>query len=33
VVSSPASPAGLMMIGGLVLGLLWALRRIRLEED
>lgn len=28
VVSSPASPAGLLLIGGLSIGLLWALRRL-----
>lgn len=28
VVSSPASPAGLKLIGGLAIGLLWALRRL-----
>ena len=28
VVSSPFSPSGLMMIGGLAIGLLWALRRL-----
>jgi hypothetical protein len=28
VVSSPASPAGLVLIGGLALGLLFALRRL-----
>ncbi len=28
IVSSPASPAGLILIGGLAIGLLWALRRL-----
>jgi hypothetical protein len=28
VVPSPTSPAGLVMIGGLGIGLLWALRRL-----